>query len=371
MTIETGDSSTPNGYNEFITDLKQRVRTTQFRMVRAANTELLRLFWSVGNDIVARQRDQGWGAKVVDRISADMRREFPGQRGWSRRNLLYMRKVAEVWPTEPEFVHQPGAQLPWRHVTVLLDKLHTRQDCEWYAAKAVENGWSRASLEFEIKTDLKSRLGSAPSNFATTLDAADSDLAQQVVKDKYVFEHVDTRQHVAERDREQALMARIELTLVELGRGLAFAGRQVRFDVAGDEFFIDLLFFHIEQLRYVVIELKAGKFSPAHMGQLGFYVQLVETRLKKPGHEKTVGILLCAERNDETVALSLSTAAAPTAVALYDGLTPEEQAALPSAAELEAVVRDEIRAYDRARLDAAGEDAGDHFESADPTALRQ
>jgi predicted nuclease of restriction endonuclease-like (RecB) superfamily len=243
---------------------------------------------------------------------------------------------------------------------VLIDRLETREDREWYASKAVENGWSRASLEHEIKVRLKERAGNAPSNFAITLGPADSELAQQVVKDKYVFEHVDTRDHVPERDREQALMARIELTLVELGRGLAFVGRQVRFDVAGDEFFIDLLFFHVEQLRYVVIELKAGKFTPAHMGQLGFYVQLVETRLKKSVHEKTVGVLLCAERNDETVALSLSTAANPTAVALYDGLTPEEQAALPSAAELEAVVRDEMRAYDRARLEAGGEDPADY-----------
>lgn len=357
MTISTTeDDREPEGYEAFITNLKRRVHTTQFRMVRAANTELLRLYWSVGHDIVVRQRDQGWGAKVVDRISTDLQREFPDQKGWTRRNLMYMKTLASVWTTEEEFVPQPVAQVPW-DVRVLLDKLDSREDREWYAARTVENGWSRASLEHEIKVRLKERIGIAPSNFAATLEPADSALAQQVVKDTYVFGHLDTTEHVAERDREQALMARIELTLVELGRGLAFAGRQVRFDVAGDEFFIDLLFFHIEQLRYVVIELKAGKFSPAHMGQLGFYIQLVETRLKKPGHEKTVGILLCAERNDETVALSLSTAAAPTAVALYDGLTPEEQAALPSAAELEAVVRDEIRAFERARLEAVGEDA--------------
>lgn len=371
MTISTTeDSREPEGYQAFITDLKNRIRTTQFRMVRAANTERLRLHWSVGHDIFARQRDQGWGAKVIDRISVDLRREFPGQHGWSRSNLKSMRRFAEAWPQEA-IGQQAVGQLPWGHIVTLLERLNSRADRDWYAARAVENGWTRASLEHEIKVCLKDRIGTAPSNFAATLDAADSALAQQVVKDTYIFGHLDFREHVAERDREQALMARIELTLVELGRGLAFAGRQVRFDVAGDEFFIDLLFFHIEQLRYVVIELKAGKFSPAHVGQLGFYVQLVETRLKKPGHEKTVGILLCAERNDETVALSLSTSATPTAVALYDGLTPEEQAALPSAAELEAVVRDEIRAFERAQLEAAGEDAADHFQSPDPTAPRQ
>lgn len=338
------DGGEPAGYDTFISDLKRRVRTTQFRMVRAANAELLRLFWNVGNEILTRQRDQGWGAKVVDRISADLRREFPDQRGWSRRNLLYMRKVAEVWPTESEFVHQPGAQLPWRHVTVLLDKLGTRPEREWYAARAVENGWSRASLEFEIRTNLRKRLGSAPSNFGATLDAADSDLAQQAVKDTYVFEHLDPGQHRAERDRERALMDRIQDTLLELGRDMAFVGRQYRIEVGGDEFFVDLLFFHVTQLRYVVVELKVGKFQPAHIGQIGTYVAMVDGEVRVPAlHAKTVGILLCTERNDATIDYALASTASPVAVALYEGLTQEERAALPSPEELEAVIESEIQ----------------------------
>jgi RecB family endonuclease NucS len=148
---------------------------------------------------------------------------------------------------------------------------------------------------------------------------------------------------IAERDRERALMERIEQTLMEFGRGLAFVGRQVRFDVGGDEFFIDLVLFHVEQFRYIVIELKTGKFSPSHMGQLGMYVQLVETRLRRPGHTKTVGVLLCTDRNDETVSLSLASAASPVAVALYDGLSPEERAALPNPGELEAVIEEELQ----------------------------
>lgn len=346
MTIETGSGTQPAGYEEFIADLKQRVRTTQFRAMRAANTEVMRLYWSVGRDILDRQKNEGWGAKVVEQISADMRREFAGQKGWSTRSLKYMRKLADVWPVETKFVQQAAAQLPWGHLMVLLDKLATREDREWYAARAVEGGWSRASLEFEIKMDLKSRLGSAPSNFSTTLGAADSDLAQQVIKDSYVFEHLDPGKQIAERDRERALMERIEQTLMEFGRGLAFVGRQVRFDVGGDEFFIDLVLFHVEQFRYIVIELKTGKFSPSHMGQLGMYVQLVETRLRKPGHAKTVGVLLCTDRNDETVSLSLASAASPVAVALYDGLSPEEQAALPNPGELEAVIEEELQAHD-------------------------
>jgi predicted nuclease of restriction endonuclease-like (RecB) superfamily len=321
--------------------------------VRAANTEVLRLYWSVGRDILDRQKNEGWGAKVVDQISADIRREFPGQRGWSRRSLLYMRKTAEAWPTESEFMQQAVAQMPWGHVTILLAKLHTREDRDWYAAKAVEAGWSRASLEFEIKMDLKSRLGSAPSNFAATLDAADSDLAQQAVKDSYVFEHLDPEEHIAERDREHALMDRIRDTLLELGRDMAFVGRQCRIEVGGDEFFVDLLFFHVTQLRYVVVELKVGKFQPAHMGQIGTYVAMVDGEVRNPDvHAKTVGILLCTERNDATLDYALASTASPVAVALYEGLTPEERAALPSPGELEAVIEEEIQAQES--LIAAG-----------------
>jgi predicted nuclease of restriction endonuclease-like (RecB) superfamily len=345
MTTDSGDAYTPEGYNEFIADLKRRVRTTQFRAVRAANTEVLRLYWSVGRDILDRQRDQGWGAKVVDQISADIRREFPGQRGWSIRSLKYMRKLADAWPVEAEFVQQAAAQLPWGHLMILLDKFVTGQDRDWYAAKAVEYGWSRASLEFEIKMDLKSRLGSAPSNFSATLDAVDSDLAQQVVKDSYVFEHLDPEEHVAERDRERALMDRIHDTLLEFGRGMAFVGRQFRIEVGGDEFFLDLLFFHVTQLRYVVVELKVGKFQPAHMGQIGTYVAMVDGEVRDPGvHAKTVGILLCTERSGAVLDYALASTASPVAVALYDGLTPEERAALPDPEELEAVIGDEIQA---------------------------
>ncbi|GAA2241787.1 hypothetical protein GCM10010413_50350 [Promicromonospora sukumoe] len=345
VTIDTSSSPAPNGYGEFIADLKRRVRTTQYRAVRAANTEVLRLYWSVGRDILDRQRNEGWGTKIVDQISADMRREFPGQRGWSRSNIKNMRRFAEVWPASEPIGQQAVGQLPWGHVVTLIERLGTADEREWYAAKAVQNGWSRASLEFEIKTDLRKRLGSAPSNFATTLDAVDSDLAQQAVKDSYVFEHLDPDEHVAERDRERVLIDRIQDTLLELGRDMAFVGRQYRIEVGGDEFFVDLLFFHVTQLRYVVVELKVGKFQPAHMGQIGTYVAMVDGEVRDPDlHAKTVGILLCTERNDATLDYALAGTASPVAVALYEGLTPAERAALPSPGELEAVIEEEIQA---------------------------
>ncbi|MFN8074067.1 MAG: PDDEXK nuclease domain-containing protein [Kineosporiaceae bacterium] len=339
----------PPGYSELLATLKARVRATQFRAARAANTEVLRLYWSIGRDVLDRQESSGWGSKVVSRLAADLQREFPGQRGWSRTNLLYMRRAAEVWPTEDEFVQQVAGRLPWAHVHVLLDRLDTRDERDWYAAAAAENGWSRAVLEHQIKVGLRRAVGLAPSNFAHALKAEDSDLAQQLVKDPYVFDHLALVPRVSERNVEQALLDRLQDTLLEFGRGQAFVGRQVRLAVPDDrgaqvsEFSLDLLFFHVEQLRYVVVELKVGDFEPAHLGQLGFYVTVVDDRYRRPSvHAPTVGILLCTGRNDPVVRYALASTTAPVAVADYRGLPDDARGALPSVDELQAIVQAEL-----------------------------
>ena len=174
---------------------------------------MLRLYWSVGHDILVRQQQEGWGAGVVDQLSQDLQQEFPGQSGFSRTNLHYMNKAAEVWPTEEEFVQHGVEQLPWGHITVLLDRLSTRDDRDWYAARAVAEGWKRNVLEHFIKVGLRQQLGSAKTNFAITLDAPDTELAQQLVKDPYVFEHLAYVDRVDERNVEQALMDRLQDTL--------------------------------------------------------------------------------------------------------------------------------------------------------------
>ncbi|WP_051028418.1 PDDEXK nuclease domain-containing protein [Cellulosimicrobium cellulans] len=345
----SGGGLEPVGYAELLAELKARVRATQFRAARAANTEVLRLYWSVGRDILDRQRAAGWGSKVVTSLAADLQREFPDQRGWSRSNLLYMRRAAEAWRTEDEFVQQPVGRLPWGHVTVLLDRLTTREERDWYAARAAEYGWSRAVLEHQIKADLRRAVGAAPTNFTEALEAPDSELAQQLVKDPYVFEHLAMVERVAERDVEQALMDRLQDTMLELGRGMAFVGRQVRLTVPDDasdrvdEFYVDLLFFHVEQLRYVVVELKIGPFEPAHVGQLGTYVAIVDDQFRRPEiHAPTIGILLCTGKTGPTVRYALAGTRVPIAVADYQGLPEEARGVLPSAAELEAVIEDEL-----------------------------
>lgn len=341
-----------DGYGELLADLKARVRATQFRAARAANTEVLRLYWSIGHDILDRQQHAGWGSKVVNRLAADLKREFPDQRGWSPSNLKNMRRVAEVWPTLDDFGQQPVGRLPWGHVILLLERLDTREERDWYAAVAAENGWTRGVLELQIRSGLRTALGAAPTNFTAALDSADSELAQQLVKDPYVFEHLALVKTLAERDVEQALMDRLQATMQELGRGMAFVGRQVRLSVPDDqtdavsEFYVDLLFFHVEQLRYVVVELKVGDFEPAHLGQLGFYVAVVEDQYRRPEkHAPTVGILLCTGKAGPVVRYSLASTAAPVAVADYQGLPADARAALPSAEQLrEALDLDEPEA---------------------------
>ncbi|HZL80513.1 MAG TPA: PDDEXK nuclease domain-containing protein [Demequina sp.] len=336
---EPGDGV--DGYGELLADLKARVRATQFRAARAANSEVLRLYWSIGRDIRERQQSAGWGTKVIARLAADLRREFPDQRGWSPSNLKNMRRVAEVWPTLEEFGQQAVGRLPWGHVIVLLERLSTRDERDWYAAAAAENGWTRGVLELQIRSGLRSALGAAPTNFTAALDSADSELAQQMVKDPYVFEHLAFVKSLAERDVEQALMDRLQETMLELGRGMAFVGRQVRLTVPDDrtdavsEFQVDLLFFHVTQLRYVVVELKVGPFEPAHLGQLGTYVAIVDDQYRRPGiHAPTVGILLCTGKNGPVVRYSLASTAAPIAVADYYGLPDDARAALPTAEQL-------------------------------------
>lgn len=336
------DASPPEGYDELLARLKERVRTSQVRAARAANTELLALYWSIGRDILQRQQDAGWGAKVVERLAADLRAEFPDQRGWSRRNLQYMRAFAAAWP-DGDFVHQAGAQLPWRHVTVLLDRLDDPAIREWYADAAVEHGWSRNVLEHQITSQLHARAGAAASNFPARLPASDSELAQQLTRDPYVFDHLSLSARVSERDLEQALMDRLQGTLAAFGHGMAFVGRQVRFDVGNEVLVVDLLLFHVTQLRYVVVELKIGRFSPAYVGQLGTYVAVIDDRVRNHDvHAPTVGLLLCTGRDEQVVRYALASASAPLAVATYETLTPEQRRELPDLDSLQQALSDAI-----------------------------
>jgi predicted nuclease of restriction endonuclease-like (RecB) superfamily len=230
--------------------------------------------------------------------------------------------------------------LPWGHIRTILDKTQSPEERDWYTAAAVEYGWSRNVLLNMMMNRSMQRTGTAPSNFTQHLAAADSELAQQVAKDPYAFEFLGLSGEVAERDLEQALMDRIVETLREMGPGFAFVGRQVHLEVEGDDFYIDLLFFHVEQLRYFVIELKTGKFQPEFAGKLNFYVALVDDKLRHEAHSPTVGILICGSKNDHTVRYALGRSTSPMAVAAYtyDQLTSADRALVPAEDQLTAAL---------------------------------
>jgi len=322
-------SPVPSEYADTLESIKRLVHQARYVAQRRVNTELLRLYWQIGATIIERQKTAPWGSKVLSRLSADLRTEFPGVKGFSPANLKYMRRFAEAWPDPDAIGQRPVGQLPWGHVIELLDKLEDAELREWYSAKDVAHGWSRPVLAHQIKTSLHTREGAAPSNFPHALERTDSELAQQITKDPFTLEFLAIDGDTAERRLEDRLVERIIDTLRELGPGFAFVGRQVHFDVEGDDFFVDLLFFHVEQLRYVVIELETTKFDPRDAGQLGFYVALVEDRLRRPQHQPTVGMLLVADKNESVVRYALAGTTQPIAVSRYD-LSPAEQAALPA-----------------------------------------
>lgn len=333
----------PDDYELVLGELKRRVADTRTHTQRTVNTSLIQLYWAIGRAILDRQTRAGWGSKIITRLAQDLRREFPEMRGFSSSNLHYMRAFAAAWPIEAAILQQPVGELPWGHVTVLLDKLDDTAARDWYAHHATRHGWSRNVLANQIMNRALERTGAATTNFSTHLDGPDSELAQQISKDPYVFDFLDLAGEVAERDLENALMDRLVDTLRELGTGFAFVGRQVHFDVDGDDFYVDLLFFHVEQLRYVVVELKTGKFKPDYTGQLGFYVALVDDILKRESHSPTVGILVCSNRNERTVRYSLGRSSSPMAVSTYtyESLPPDEQRVLPTAEDLTAALENE------------------------------
>lgn len=326
----------PNGYAEFLGALKTRVRDAQVRAQRVVNTELIELYWELGNEILDQQGQAGWGSGVIRRMAEDLRVEFPQMKGFSASNLQYMRAFAVAWPGPAPISQQAAGKLPWGHVMVLIDKLDDPATRDWYAAAAVQHGWSRNVLMNQIMNRTHDRIGSGPSNFTRQLPAAESELAQQIARDPYVFDFLELTDHAAERDLEQSLMDRIVETLRELGAGFAFVGRQVHFDVGGDDFYLDLLFFHVVQLRYVVVELKTGKFQPEYAGKLGFYIAVVDDKLRLATHNPTVGILICGSRNDHTVRYALGQTDALIAVSTYtyDTLPDDERNALPDEEKL-------------------------------------
>jgi predicted nuclease of restriction endonuclease-like (RecB) superfamily len=324
-------------YARLLAGIKERIRTAQVKAALAANAELVRHYWEIGREILANQKRQGWGAKIIDRLAADLQRAFPNLSGYSVRNLKYMRAFAEAWP-DAEIVHQLGAQIPWRHNCVLLDRVKDSETREFYIRKTVQHGWSRSVLIHQLDTHLHKRIGKAPSNFALTLPAPQSDLAREILKDPYIFKPAPLDEFANERTLEQALLKRLKDFLLELGAGFAFVGNQYRIEVNGDEFFLDLLFYHTRLYCYVVVDLKVVDFQPEFAGKMSFYQAAVDNQVKTPQDGATIGIILCRGKNQTVVEYTLRDAKSPIGVAEYRLLPPKLKAELPETKELKKLV---------------------------------
>lgn len=328
----------PEGYADWLAQLKGQIAQARQRAALAVNAELVQLYGRIGRDILQRQQTQGWGAKVIDRLARDLKNAFPDMRGWSSSNLKYMRFFALHCP-DGQFGQQAADQLPWFHVVTLLTQLDNADDREWYATQTVQHGWSRTTLALHIKSRLQQRQGGAVTNFQARLPAAESALAREALKDPYLFDFLGLGDDAHEREIENGLIRHITRFLLELGAGFAFVGRQFRLEVAGDEFFIDLLFYHTRLKCYVVVELKATAFKPEHAGQLNFYLAAVDAQVKALDDKPTIGLLLCKQQNRLVAEYALSGIDKPIGVAEYQllrDLPATLEQSLPSIADIEA-----------------------------------
>jgi predicted nuclease of restriction endonuclease-like (RecB) superfamily len=330
----------PAGYPQFLAALKARIAAARTRAALAVNTELVRLYWEIGHDILLRERREGWGAKVIDRLATDLRRDFPEMKGLSRSNLYYMRNFAAAWP-DGQIVPQVVGQLPWGHIRCLLDKLDEPSARHWYAGQALENGWSRKLLQAHIVGDLRARQGSAISSFDHVLPPPDCELVRDAIKDPYNFEFLNLSAQARERDLELALLNDIQSFLMEMGRGFALAGRQFPLKITdrdtgeSHEFFLDLLFYNYILRRFIVIDLKIEDFKPEFAGKMGFYLTALDELQRQPGDEPAIGLILCPGRARTVTEWALRNGDAPVAVARYTTadltLTPTPPADLRTA----------------------------------------
>jgi len=331
----------PGNYGQVLQEIKSRVREVQTRAATAVNRELIALYLQIGGLLSKQIEAAGWGDMVVERLAADLRKAFPPMKGFSRRNLFYMRQVHDAWAGADEAVLDSVHNIPWGHHLVLLTKVTDREARLFYVRQTVAQGWSRAVLTVQIEARLHERKGKALTNFRQTLPPQQSELAHQTLKDPYVFDFLTLTDDAQERDVEQALVDHVQRFLLELGVGFAFVGRQVHLEVGGEDFYIDLLFYHLKLRCYVVVDLKVVPFKPEFAGKMSFYLSAVDDRMRHPSDAPSIGLLLCKSKNRFIVEYALRDLAKPIGVAqwetrLVERLPENLKGNLPSVEELEA-----------------------------------
>jgi predicted nuclease of restriction endonuclease-like (RecB) superfamily len=330
--IKSGD------YAKFLNDLKEKVRTSQQRAVVQVNRQLVMLYHYIGAEIIRLQSEKGWGSKVIDQLSRDLKSAFPEMKGFSPSNLKYMKLLAESF-TKDEISQQVAGQLPWFHLVRILTSVKDQAVRRFYMQKALEYGWSRNVLLMQMETKLHERKGKAITNFQDRLPSPFSDLAGQSLKDPYVFDFLTLHDRAREKEIENSLVENIKKFLLELGEGFAFLGNQYRLIVGGDDFYIDMLFYNVKLRCFVVIELKAGDFKPEYAGKLNFYLSAVDDILKHPTDNPSIGLILCKGKNNITAEYALKDINKPIGLAEYklEKAIPENlKPSLPTVEEIEA-----------------------------------
>jgi len=337
----------PESYPALLENIKTRIRESQVKAAIAVNQELIKLHWWIGAEIVKRQEAEGWKAQVIERLCKDIQSDFPGLKGFSRSNVFYMRmfytsyariqQAAGLLEVPPDFC----LNIPWWHNVILIEKVKNLNEREWYARKAVENGCSRSVLEMWIETGLYHRQGKAPNNFQTSLPAPYSDLAEQVIKDPYCFDFLTIIDQAREKEIEDGLMDHLQKFLLELGNGFAFVGRQVPLRIGTEDYYLDLLFYHIKLRCYFLIELKAVKFKPDFAGQINFYLAAIDDKMRQPGDNPTIGLILCKGKDNLIVEYALRNNSSPISVANFEtqlatALPDNLRGSLPTVEEIEA-----------------------------------
>ena len=328
-------------YRSLIADLKSRIQAAQIKAAVTVNNQLIELYWDIGRQIAEKQQASGWGDAVIEQIAQDLTRELGGLKGFSRRNLYFVRQFYGFYAGYSEFVQQLVSQIPWGHNILILQKIKDQDKALWYVQKTIENGWSRSVLDHQIASQLYERQADKPriDNFTERLPAPQSDLAQETLKDPYVFDFLSIGEQAHERELETALVERITRFMLELGKGFAFVGRQYHLEVGGDDFYIDLLFCHLRLHCYVALELKTGPFKPEYTGKLNFYLTALDEQVKMKEDGPSIGLILCRNRNNIVAEYALRDVNKPIGISRYelsDKLPKELQASLPTVEEVEA-----------------------------------
>lgn len=327
-----------NAYRNFLLDLKEKVRRTQLKASMAANSVLIDFYWELGKEIVRLETGSHWGTKLIEQLSIDLKLEFSQIKGFSRRNLYAIRQWYLFYSSRYEFVPQAVAQLPWGHQRLIINKIKDVELAIRYADACYENSWSRDTLEANIHSNYHLRVGNGQTNFSTTLPALQSDLANQTIKNPYYFDFIEVEDERSERAIEKELIKHISEFMIELGKGFAFVGKQYNVVVNNNDYFIDLLFYHLHLRCYVVFELKAGKFKPEYAGKLNFYISAVDSQLKHPNDNSTIGIILCRTSDSIEVEYALRDIQKPIGISSFElqrNIPEKLKSALPTVEEIE------------------------------------